>query len=486
MSGPARFEFLNQTGELTHPADWNASGQPKLWLYNLHYFDDLNAAGRAARRAWHAALITRWIAENPPGHGNGWEPYPLSLRIVNWIKWSLAGNRLEAHWLDSLAVQARYLRRRLEWHLLGNHLFANAKALIFAGLFFSGGEADEWLTTGLRILDRQLGEQILADGAHFELSPMYHAIIQEDLLDLVNLGRAYAETIAYLQIEVWTKFLRRMRAWLMGMTHPDGEITFFNDAAIGIAASPAELETYALRLGLSVCCHPQHGVTHHDASGYIRVALGPFTAFVDVAKVGPDYLPGHAHADTLSFELSLGPTRLLVNRGTSIYGNGPAREEQRSTAAHNTVQVDGKNSSAVWGGFRVAKRARPFGLEIEQATDWVRIRCSHDGYAGLRRRVIHTREWVFSPQRLTVADTLEGRYATATARLHLAPSVAVDVSHQSLLCAGGCLRYQMHGAELAVVGDSYHPHFGVSVPTQCLELTRLAPASRIDLALTVV
>src|SRR5690348_1680901 len=92
MVAPDSFCFLNRQGRVNSAADWNAAEHDKLWLYNLHYFDDLNAAGRVDRLDWHTALIARWIAENPPRSGNGWEPYPLSLRIVNWIKWGLAGN----------------------------------------------------------------------------------------------------------------------------------------------------------------------------------------------------------------------------------------------------------------------------------------------------------------------------------------------------------------------------------------------------------
>nr|AIA14495.1 Unknown Function [uncultured bacterium] len=170
---PTRFRFLNAEREVLTQADWNAAGVDKLWLYNLHYFDDLNAADAGARSAWHRASIEKWIAENPPDTGNGWEPYTLSLRIVNWIKWALAGNALTPTALHSLAVQCRYLSRRLEYHLLGNHLFANAKALVFAGLFFEGPEADAWLRTGLDILRREVPEQVLPDGGHFERSPMY-------------------------------------------------------------------------------------------------------------------------------------------------------------------------------------------------------------------------------------------------------------------------------------------------------------------------
>ena len=137
--------FSDRHPTAVEAADWNRPDWPKLWLYNLHYFDDLVAEGAATRGGWHYELIRRWIAENPPGQGNGWEPYPVSLRLVNWVKWALAGNALGAEAVQSLAVQTRWLRRRLEIHLLGNHIWANAKALVFAGAFFQGEAPSVWL-----------------------------------------------------------------------------------------------------------------------------------------------------------------------------------------------------------------------------------------------------------------------------------------------------------------------------------------------------
>ncbi len=115
---------------MVQSTDWNTPAQSKLWLYNLHYFDDLNSQDAKQRREWHRELINCWINENPPGFGNGWEPYPSSLRIANWIQWALWGNEMETSWLDSLAVQTRFLRKRLVFHLLGNHLLANASSVI--------------------------------------------------------------------------------------------------------------------------------------------------------------------------------------------------------------------------------------------------------------------------------------------------------------------------------------------------------------------
>ena len=89
MVSSEEFCFLNEIHAVRSASDWNHPQWAKLWLYNLHYFDDLTAIDAENRSNWHRALIQRWIEENSPGVGNGWEPYPTSLRIVNWIKWGL-------------------------------------------------------------------------------------------------------------------------------------------------------------------------------------------------------------------------------------------------------------------------------------------------------------------------------------------------------------------------------------------------------------
>ncbi len=460
---PWTFRFLNEEHELAGGDDWDNPEHSKLWRYNLHYFDDLNAEAASERNAWHQEILARWVEENPPARRTGWDPYPTSLRIVNWIKWSLAGNALPVECLHSLAVQARWLRRRLEFHLLGNHLFSNAKALVFAGLFFEGEEANRWRDKGLSVLARQIPEQILRDGGHFERSPMYHAIVLEDLLDLINLYRCYGQTVP----ETWWEAARRMAAWLQVMRHPDGEIPFFNDAALGIAPTPTGLDEYAALLELNTRPEPVQRVQDLPDSGYVRVNHGPAVAFLDAAPIGPDYMPGHAHADTFSFELSLGGQRVFVNCGTSLYGLSPRRQWERSTAAHSTLMVDGKDSSEVWSGFRVARRARVSQRRIESQGRGIRVVGLHDGYRRLPGRPMHRREWCFSPEGLLVVDRVEegGRH-TVTVRLHVHPSCHVEHiagSSAAIGTQGGkrlCdVNFEGLG-QLAVENNLYAPSFG--------------------------
>lgn len=468
--GVDSFRFLNQQGRVRQASDWNHPEHNKLWLYNLHYFDDLNAEGAGKRVQWHQRLIQRWIDDNPPGHGNGWEPYPISLRVVNWGKWLLGGwEPPSVAMLDSLACQTRWLRRRLEYHLLGNHLFANAKALVFAGLFFEGDEATEWLAKGRQLLEREIPEQILPDGGHFERSPMYHLIVLEDVLDLINVSRAYGQEIP----GVWLDAAGRMLAWSWAMRHPDGEVPFFNDASIGIAPAPTVLDAYARRLGLCAAVPSQELTVLGDA-GYVRMNRGRARVFVDAAPVGPDYLPGHAHADSLSFELSLDGRRLCVNSGTSTYEAGELRQWQRSTAAHNTVQVDGADSSEVWAGFRVAHRARARLEQVGRDATELLVRASHNGYRRLPGRPLHRRTWCLKEGMLTVEDEIIGlREHTVESLLHFHPDwqLVLDEKRATVTvrdAADECVaQVQFFGVgALTIATGAWYPRFGEATRNQ--------------------
>lgn len=488
MTGPRGFVFLNQSGQLDE-IGWDGPQREKLWRYNQHYFDDLNAIDAPARRAWHTALVEDWVAGNPPGHGIGWEPYPLSLRVVNWIKWSLAGTTLSPAALQSLAVQVRWLTDRLEIHLLGNHLFANAKALVFAGLFFQGKEADTWLKKGLRILERQVPEQILPDGGHFERSTMYHAIALEDMLDLLNVTTCLASklhTHRQSPITDWRQRIGGMHTWLSAMCHPDDEIGFFNDAALDIAPSVAELDDYTRRLLPSLRSVPEQTTVEMPDSGYIRLARGNAVALLDVAPVGPDYLPGHAHADTLSFELSVDGHRVLVNSGTSCYGNSAERMRQRGTAAHNTVVVEGQNSSEVWSGFRVARRAYPIEKYITQepGDSPIEVRCAHNGYCHLSGKPVHRRTWRMDDHHLSIEDFIEGPHGAAEARFHFHPALRIHIHHNheegtAWLPNGTIVTWYVNHGETRLEPSTWHPRFGSMVANTCLVLTLTESSSKL-------
>mgnify|MGYP001243589843 CR=1 FL=1 len=484
LTGPGQFLIFGHRHDVKNEG-WNPSHLPKLLCYNLHYFNELKVQDVNARLKWHQELIAQWILENPPPLGNGWEPYPTSLRIVNWVKWAQLHPKLvSVEMVNSLAIQARYLEKRLEWHLLGNHLFANAKALMFAGLFFQGEEANRWVNTGVRIISRQLIEQILPDGGQFELSPMYHALALEDILDIISLTKRYSSGLTAIQAEIvheWSRYISPMLTWLNAMTHPDDEISFFNDAAFGVAAKNSALRDYASRLvqkfsePISTPCHSL------PDSGYYRLQRGQAIIIADLASVGPNYLPAHAHADTLSFELSLATQRVIVNGGTGTYETGLERSLQRGTTAHSTLCLDGENSTEVWAGFRVGRRASVFDVEILEQTNETIIEASHDGYTHLFGSPLHRRRWTLTDKGLKLDDFILGK-GTHNVEIffHLHPDIEISlINEQSarMSSKNGDLSVDMtvsENAKLNLIRSEWHPEFGLKIPTQTICLTNLA------------
>ena len=476
MLDPRQFVFLNEANCLPLIGGWNETKYTKLWLYNLHYFDDLNAVDASERLIWHVALIERWIQENPPAFGVGWEPYPTSLRIINWVKWLVTRGLSNDRLLNSLSVQVDVLQKKIEWHLLGNHLFVNAKALVMAGLFFECPNSNVWLNSGLKIIRKQLNEQILEDGGNFERSTMYHSIFLEDLLDLLNAAQVWPSLIPELDLALWRNTAARMLTWLTAMSHPDGDIALFNDAALCIAPTAAKLHDYAENLGITVdqpLAEVVPSLIHFAETGYIRLQAHRAVAYLDVAPIGPDYLPGHAHADTLSFELSVFGERVVVNGGTSQYGISLERTSERGTAAHSTVEVAGQNSSDVWGGFRVGRRAYPFDLKINEETSLLEVSCSHDGYKRcLAGGPIHRRTWSMDEDSLRVIDSVDGGSHVALARYILHPNLKVRELSEGQwnieLSNSHNITFVVLNGLSYLEESNYCPEFGKKYVTKCL------------------
>jgi uncharacterized heparinase superfamily protein len=285
----------------------------------------------------------------------------------------------------------------------------------------------------------------------------------------------------------WRAVARRMLAWLDGMTHPDGQMALFNDVAFGIAPEPAALRAYAQRLGMASSSPPPAeapALQHWKDSGYVRLSSGKAIALLDVAPVGPDYLPGHAHADTLSFELSVFGQRVVVNGGTSRYGLGLERLRERETAAHSTVEVAGQSSSEVWGGFRVARRAYPFDLLLQNEPGRLQVACSHDGYTRLPGRPVHRRAWEMDADSLLVTDTVTGGEHPAVARYILHPAVQISAAGanawQLALPSGQNLRIKVLAGRSRVEPARYAPEFGKVLPTQCLAVELAAGQAQAE------
>lgn len=486
--GDCGFNFLNEIGYVHSKSDWNNVKKNKLWLYNLHYLDELNTINSDTRKDKVNRLIRRWIVDNPAPCGNGWEPYPLSLRLINLVKWHMRQDFKCPEILYSIQQQTVALSKQLEFHILGNHLFTNAKALVFAGAAMNDGES--YLLQGLKILDTEIPKQFFEDGGHFELSPMYHACLMWDMCDLLNLANMSGIESLQLRKSNWSGVIKRGLLWLNQMCHPDGGVAFFNDSVFDISPSYADLCNYAAKLDVFEV-KPSIlpiSIAHLKESGYIAIQSEPgIKLIVDVGEVGPSYQPGHAHADTLSFELSLFSHRIFVNTGISEYGTGSIRKYQRSTLAHNTVTINGKNSSDVWGGFRVGRRASPKQLELVHSNGkQVTISCMHDGYCTLFRSNYHSRKWVLAQQSCQITDFVTNSFNNAIASYHLHPDILIEqltADHfQLTLPTGEFVSVKFKNHEVVYIEErQWNPSFGLSIVNNCLVAKLTTDPLKIDI-----
>lgn len=368
----------------------------RLGRFRVHYGEDVLSAARAGDLAAARALVDAWIDANPPRPGDAWHPYPLSTRIGSWIAAltllpELGSPRLS----ESLRRQLLHLERNVEDDILGNHVLRNAKALVLGGASFG----DETATRrGLELLRRELPEQMLADGGHYERSPVYHLVVLRDLLE----AQAAAP-------QPWlAETIERMRSFAAALQRPDGEPALFNDGWLDLAP----------RLELP---EPPRGLTVLRESGFAVVRDGPLWLAFRCGPPAPGFLPAHAHADALSIQLWWHGAPAIVDAGTGTYEPGPERDRFRGTAAHSTIRVDGRDQFRLWGAFRSGPLPR---VELHEARDGL-LEASVRLPGGLR----HVRRVVWTRSAVEVADRVEGRGRhRVESRILRAPALPAGVS----------------------------------------------------------
>ncbi len=463
-----RMSFLNRTEQIGWMPNWQSESPPKLWQYNLHYFEWLWALQYDDARA----VVHDWIENHKPAkRQQGWEPYPTSLRLMNLCGVFFAKYRTETEkdatfrdqlW-KSLYLQSEWLMRHLETHLLANHYLENGAALAFVGSCFDGPTAERWLSKGTDVLASEIPAQILSDGMHFELSPMYH-------------GRALY-VLAILQAtsdpritKLVSKPIERMCRALDLACHPDGHISLMSDSAFGIYNDPEQLITYCRTLGANTQAKTS-GAFELPEAGYYgwRDQCGNYL-ICDAGPIGPDYQPAHAHADMFTYELSLNNSRVIVDTGVHDYENTQLRRYSRSTAAHNTVEINEADQCEMWGVFRVARRGYPTAISWDPTRSGFSLSGSHTGYKRLAGRPQHKREikWDAKGTVLSVCDRITAmKSVRSVSRIHLHPDcsikkqtdLAIRIEHPT----GEFEIRTQNSSRLSVTSGWYFPEFGKKI-----------------------
>ncbi|MDD3147511.1 MAG: alginate lyase family protein, partial [Candidatus Riflebacteria bacterium] len=408
--------FLNKTQKfLPASMQWesvNFDEPPeKLWVYHLNYFAWLHDGQTETHSNQNLFLILDWIARNSSERSETWEPYPLSRRITEWVRWCREHPSLDEEALEcirsSIACQCDRLWCDLEYHNQANHLLENLKALFVATSFLA--EFEEALTPEIDArlefcideLVNQIRLQFLSDGGHFERSPMYHVEMlhavetaraaNRKLLELDGISQNLSRKIARLAMLCGDR-VPLMRDWLAVMTHPDGFIAQFNDSALakGIMRDWQSMSYLLENSGFFV---------RHTPECYFAMSCG---------SPSPAFQPGHSHCDILSYELSLAGQRCIIDTGIGSYQNEQVRQECRKTEAHNVPMIEHAQQSDIWGNFRIGQRAKVTHSSYDSENGLLAVEFV-DQYGQTFRR-----ETIFSPGSIKIRDRMSNRRVTGT------------------------------------------------------------------------
>ena len=187
---------------------------------------------------------------------------------------------------------------------------------------------------------------------------------------------------------------------------------------------------------------------------------------LDIGNITASYQPGHSHADTFNYELRIDGQPVIVDTGISTYNKDARRQYERSTAAHNTVVVGGQDSSRVWGGFRMGRRAK---VTIEKDSPTEILAC-HDGFG---HNIIHQRHFAFCDHAINIEDFIIGKVANAISYLHFSPQTDVSiVSEPDGIIKAGKVIIKTEGFNgISMKTDYVSTEYNKLQPCQVLEIS---------------
>lgn len=448
------FVFINQEVKFTENIDWGYFKNGQLWHLNLHYANYLlqEDISLNKRLIWLSDLHSFLYKKK-----GVLEPYAVSIRTINTIRLLSRHQVKDVKILVALRAELHFLSTRIEFNLLGNHILENAFALLMGGVFFNN---NNWIRKGSGILERESKEQILRDGAHFELSPMYHQIILHRILEFIDWYGSYAKRDEKLLGQICNK-ATKMISWAKNITFNNNSIPHLNDCAPGIAYDTKSLLGYASCLGLDTSFH----IPLSD-SGYRKYKMINYECIVDVGNIGPAYQAGHGHADALSFVLNYNNAPAFVDTGISTYEIGPVRNFERSSAAHNTVVVNNTSQSRIWGRFRVGERAK-VKIICESKN---KIGAEHNGYLK-KYGITHSRAFEFKNNNLLIIDKLNGaNKLDGVAYFHLHPSIEIEISKNAVQLIGvGSIKF-INAIQVNISVYSFAEEYNKVVPSKALKV----------------
>jgi len=435
-----RLRFLGQSRTFEDPGapNWNRSdldALPGLWRLKFHGFQFLRwlvlgtepaAASEAdvilARRAIEHWSETVSIGE-PQYLRRTWTPHAVTFRILNWSRFYCWGRPFDEGFAAALRraiyTNARFLANHVEHEVGGNHLIENAAALVAAGTLFDGPEADGWKDTAVAVR-RTATDQFLADGGHFERSPMYHSFCLWRYLTAIHLLAQSGEPVPPALCRTAADAVR----FLHTVRGPDGRLPLLNDAVYGQAPAPDTLLAYAERVGITTM--PDDQYASMPETGYYWAGDDSLCLLFDCGPVGPPHLPAHSHNDQLAVLLWIDGNPVFTDTGTYEYAPGDRRQHARSVAAHNTVQVGELEPIDIAGRYLMGRRTAP-SVRVDVVDGHERLTGRYEKRTLGSSLYTHRRTTVTGSAWAAVVDDVNvAGDRPAISRFHLHPSVTVQ------------------------------------------------------------
>jgi uncharacterized heparinase superfamily protein len=512
-------ELLDVEHESDIKIPWEINRFHQVWWLGKAYWATHNE--EYARK--FGELVDDWIEKNPVGIGPNWSiAMEVALRSCNWI----AGYYLFCdspslpaefwqRFFRKLYLQGRYIEHHMEYAKCnGNHLLSDVVGLLFLGIFFRPAPFGEsWVRSSVDALQEEMETQVYPDGVNYEKSIAYHRLVLELF---------YSATVLcqYNKIPLSDSFLKRLEKmfeFTMAYTRPDGSSPVVGDAddARLFQFSPREDfndHRHALSVGALLFNRSDF---RSAADGFTQDALWLFGAegfekhqkldapksehlssafrdagfyimsgnqshlFIDAGDIGMQGRGGHGHNDTFGFELWCDGSGLIVDSGTFTYSADiKLRNEFRSTAAHNTVMVDGKELADFTGLWSIrADETQPRVLRWLVEKDRCVLEAEHSAWRALPSGIVHRRHFELhrEPFSLIITDSLKG---TGSHRiesfLHFAPGVTVEASgHQNAIARNENGRYiiSVTAGEISLHDTSYSGSYGRRERNKALKIT---------------
>ncbi|WP_198669107.1 heparinase II/III family protein [Elioraea thermophila] len=413
------------------PEAWGTTWPPVVAeaAHGFAWLRDLRALGSDAARLRARALILGWLEAAPRLSPTAFGEAATGARLAAWLThWDFVAASADEAFRQAMMARvwedARDLAAALPAETMDRRAFTVLKGLVAAGAALPGGEA--WLARALRFLGQEIERQILPDGGHVERSPEGLAAVLMDLIEI----RGWLAAAKVAIPDSLAAAIARAAPMLAALRHGDGGLALFNGSREGSAS--------LLSLLLAQTEARIRPATRSPAMRLERLAAGRTVLIVDAGPPPPRGQDRLSHAGTLSFELSVGRDRLIVNCGAAPAAPDAWRDALRATAAHSTLVIADVNSSELKPE-GLGRRPEDVTLQRHEANGAHWLDATHDGwrkpFGAIHRRRLYLGD---SGEDIRGEDAIEAPLPQPFAiRFHLHPSVTASLQQDG---AGVLLR----------------------------------------------